>query len=366
MHNGVLSNGSESHAEAVGPHLEIIENSLISFRPFVEGIWLNSMPPLSTYHALQVFQQVGSVLASIHERGWVHGMLEVDHILLDCTGQAHLMTPPLSWLDEIIREHSCEELPVGLYEDVLLTGGSSGAADVSGLLSLVYHLFADRAGIEYASDTSDLRRGLREGIPLQLEMVLAQFCDVSQRDSIHSVNELMELISGCFSPRLKRRGPRSTLLSEKETCDTVRNESLENPREESPLPRKKRGGLRSQSMLLIDCIKKILGERRVCFEGLVGLCAKWIAQWEPLLPFFTRLRAGLLSAAICSFIISVSLLVSQGIHQVAEPAKLNWQENTSDRSSDTKDKRKDYVLSEVPLPKFFEEYGGDEYGGFIE
>ena len=253
LHTSMLS-GREHNAETALPRVEIIGSSLVSIHPFVKGVWLNSMPPLSIYHALQVFQQVGREVASIHERGWVHGMLEADHILIDCTGQAHLITPPLSWLDEILQDESREDLSMELFEETPHFGAASVSTDVSRLLSLVYHLFAATDCGELMSDAMHLRGNLREGIPLQLEMVLAQLSDVSQQDSILSVTQLMELVSSCFSLRIKRRYSKSTILREEEICDAVDNDSPENPREESQRARNKGGRLMSQSVLFTNVI----------------------------------------------------------------------------------------------------------------
>jgi hypothetical protein len=346
--------------------LVIIENSLVSIHPFIEGVWLNSSPPLSISHALQVFQQVGRQLASIHERGWTHGMLEVDHILLDYSGEPHLITPPLSWLYEILQDYSSKELAIELSGEALPNGVPSVSTDVSCLLRLVYRLFVNGDGGELMSDARYLRENLREEIPLQLEMVLTQLSDVSQRDSIRSVRQLMELISGCFSPRLKRRGATTAKLRDEETHDAAGSESHENSREEPQLPRKLTGKLMSQSVLFINSIESFFAKMQVRLECLVGLCTTCIAQWVSLLSFLTPLRVGALAVGLCSFIMSVSLPLRQASNPMLEPVNLEWEVASSHRSSEITVKNGSYALTVLPLPKFFEEYGSDEYGEYIE
>lgn len=367
----VVLSGPENGGEAALPRLEIIDNSLVSIHPFREGVWLNAVSPLPIAQALQVFQQVGSELAVIHERGWIHGMLEVDHILLDHTGRAHLISPPLSWLDRIVQEQSREESAMELFavssaEEAFLTGVSSVSTDILRLVSLVHHLFAGSDCGELMSDAMHLRGNLREGVPLQLETVLAELSNGSHLDSIRSVKQLVELISSCFSPRTRRRGAVRITLKE-EPHRPVDNGSHEEPTEGSQRQQKKTRRYQSQTALFVTFSGRFFTETQARIKGFIGLCMRCVVQRVSWLQFLPLLRLGILSVGICSFFISVSLLLSHASYQVLEPAKSDGRQgNTSSRNFEYADKKRSNALTEVPLPKFFEEYGGDEYGGFIE
>lgn len=49
-----------------------------------------------------------------------------------------------------------------------------------------------------------------------------------------------------------------------------------------------------------------------------------------------------------------------------EPISLEWEAASSHKSSEITVKSGSYALTVLPLPKFFEKYGSDEYGAYVE
>jgi serine/threonine-protein kinase len=171
----------------VATHLDDSRSYLVL--PYLEGVALRrlALARLSVTFALGIARQVAGALALLHDRGWLHGQVRPEHVIVSPPGHATLID-----LTEArhLESYECEvgewlaAAPICAAPEMNVRHSRvSAAADIYALGVLLYEMIAGRPPFIARSPRDLLRCHLREAPP-----EIGHF----RRDAPREVNELLQ------------------------------------------------------------------------------------------------------------------------------------------------------------------------------